>query len=154
MTTKMLKRPAPPAGGGIAQLDEQRRFTREAARQTWSLLVTAAAEGELDSQQVERLGAAADVLEITDIEKSFNDDVDGWRWLQQAQADIAAIRAKDWPTQLQRLADEITRLEEQRRQLIHQRTVGRVELETIGPMTREIGDRQRKHPRLFPLPTN
>ena len=153
MTAKVMKRPAPPAGG-IAGLDAQRRLSKEAARQTWSLLVTAAAETELDDSQVERLGAAADLLEIDDIERTFNDDVDAWRWVQQAQTDIAAIKAKDWPTELQRLADEITRLEEQRRRLIHQRTVGRVELETIGPMTREIHDRQRKHPRLFPDTTN
>ncbi|MFN6106629.1 MAG: hypothetical protein ACK5EA_19550 [Planctomycetaceae bacterium] len=153
MTNKTLKRPAPPAGG-IAGLDAQRRLSKEAARQTWGILVREAAETELNSDQVERLGAAADVLEITDNERSFNDDVDAWRWVQQAQADIAAIRAKDWPTQLQRLAEEIRQLDAQRQTLQHQRTVGRVELETIGPMTREIGDRQQKHPRLFPLPTN
>lgn len=153
MTAKVMKRPAPPAGG-IAGLDAQRRLSKEAARQTWGILVREAAETELNSDQVERLGQVADVLEIDDIERTFNDDVDAWRWVQQAQADIAAIKARDWPKELQRLADEITRLEEQRRRLIHQRTVGRVELETIGPMTREIHDRQRQHPRLFPDTTN
>lgn len=155
MTTKTLKRPAPPAaaGGstGIAGLMERRQQAVEQARHDWRELVKLASSGvELDADQVERLGQVADALEITDIEAEFHRDVDGWRWVQQVQADIAAIRAKDWPTELQRLADEITRLEEQRRRLIHQRTVGRVELENIGPMTREIDDRQRKHPRLFP----
>lgn len=153
MTTAIKKRPPAAAGGstGIAGLMERRRQSVETAKHDWRELVTLASSGvELDADQVERLGAAADLLEVEDIEAEFHRDVDGWRWVQQVQADIAAIRAKDWPTELQRLADEIGRLEEQRRRLIHQRTVGRVELENIGPMTREIDDRQRKHPRLFP----
>lgn len=159
MTTKTLKRPAPPAaaGGstGIAGLMERRRQSVETAKHDWQSLVKLASSGvELDADQVERLGQVADTLEITDIEAEFHRDVDGWRWVERATADIAAIKAKDWPARFERISREIERLADEQRRLTAERNVGKIELEGVGPMTREIGERQRKHPRLFPDTSN
>jgi hypothetical protein len=148
MTTKTLKRSTAPVDG-IAGLAQRRRQSLDDARQEWGRLVSAAAEGELTADQVERLEQVADLLEIDDIEQCFNDDVDGWRWVTMATNTVDATRQKGLPSQLQQLAEEIRQHDEQRRQMIKRQTILRIELESVGPTLREIQERKSRHPRLF-----
>ena len=147
--TKTTVRSAP--AGGIAGLVERRRQAMGNARRTWADLVRMAADGaELDMAQCEALGEAGDLLELDNLEESFNADCSGLRGVLSAEQQLAEIREENLPQRMVNLAAEIKQAEDRLRQLRSQRETCRIRFESCSLLTREIGDQKAKLPRVFP----
>ena len=146
--TKTTARSAP--AGGIAGLVERRRQAMDNARRSWADLVRMAADGvELDMAQCEALGEAADLLELDNLEESFNTDCSGLRGVLSAQQQVDAIREENLPQRMETLAAEIKQTEEHLRKLRGQRETCRIRFEMVGALLREVADQKANLPRLF-----
>lgn len=145
-TTKTM----PPPRGGVAMIGERRRERLRSAGDTWRRLVRLAADGvELDTVQCAELGDAADLLELDNLEESFNADCSGLRGILSAEQQVAAIREENLPQRMVNLAAEIKQTEEHLRQLRGQRETCRIRYESSGLLMREITEQKAKLPRLF-----
>ena len=146
MKTKAMAAPR----GGVAMISQQRRERLRSAADTWRQLVRMAADGaELDMAQCEALGEAGDLLELDNLEESFNADCSGLRGVLSAEQQLAEIREENLPQRMVNLAAEIKQAEDRLRQLRSQRETCRIRFESCSLLTREIGDQKAKLPRLF-----
>jgi nucleoid-associated protein YgaU len=142
-TTKQL----PP--GNLAGLDLRKRESLAEARQEWARLVKQAAENELDHAEVERVGILAERLQIENIEQEFHRDLDAWRIVTAAEAQLADLRRRTAPEITKALADRIAEHQQQVRQLQAELRSLEVERNGVGALAGEITQLKQKHPGLF-----